>query len=290
MNNIDLNIENYNLDELLKLFHLDTNLTQEDLKKAKRKVLKMHPDKSKLDKKFFIFFCNAYKLVYQLYEFKGLHHNKKNKQEQLDTDESEEHKNLIKDLQEKKGKNFNRWFNEMFDKSQLSDLTTSNGHGDWLKSSDNINTITANNISEVNNHIENKKKELRSIIKIDDIQEQDYNNGYELLDSEISEYSSGLFSSLAYDDVKKVHTETVIAVTNDDYKNHKKYSNVEEMKQMRNTQNTTPPSLQQARQYLENKNQNQNNISTHRAYELAKQYEKNREKNKEWWATLKRLT
>ena len=53
----------------------------------------------------------------------------KNKQEQLDTDENEEHKNLIKQLQEK-GKNFNKWFNEMFDKSQMSDLTNSNGHGD----------------------------------------------------------------------------------------------------------------------------------------------------------------
>ena len=67
MDNIDLNIDNYNLDELLKLFHLTRDFNVEDLKKTKKKVLKMHPDKSKLDKKFFIFFSNAYNLIYQLY-------------------------------------------------------------------------------------------------------------------------------------------------------------------------------------------------------------------------------
>ena len=44
--------------------------------------------------------------------------------------------------------------------------------------------IILRQIIEVNKHIENKKRNLRSIIKIDDIEEQNYNNGYELLDSE----------------------------------------------------------------------------------------------------------
>ena len=30
----------------------------------------MHPDKSKLDKSYFIFFSKAYKLLYSIYEFK----------------------------------------------------------------------------------------------------------------------------------------------------------------------------------------------------------------------------
>ena len=178
----------------------------------------------------------------------------------------------------------------MFEKKQLTTLNENNGHGEWLKSSDDIDNFKANNITEVNKHIENKKRNLRSIIKIDDIEEQNYNNGYELLDSEVTEYSSGLFSSLAYDDVKKVHTETVIAVTNDDLNNRKKYSNIEQLKNERNRQKIEPATMQESRQYLENKSQFENNISTNRAYELAKQYEKNKEKNKEWWATLKQIT
>ena len=55
MDNLDLNIDNYNLDDLLSLFNISNQFTETDMKEAK-KVLKMHPDKSHLDKKFFFFF------------------------------------------------------------------------------------------------------------------------------------------------------------------------------------------------------------------------------------------
>ena len=69
--NLDLNIQNYNLNDLLNLFKLNTNFTEEDLKNAKKIVLKIHPDKSKLDKKYFLFFSSAYKILFQLYNFKN---------------------------------------------------------------------------------------------------------------------------------------------------------------------------------------------------------------------------
>ena len=52
--NLDLNIQNYNLNDLLNLFKLNTNFTEEELKNAKKIVLKTHPDKSNLDKKYTI--------------------------------------------------------------------------------------------------------------------------------------------------------------------------------------------------------------------------------------------
>ena len=45
----DLEIDNYNLTDLLNLFHLKYDFTELELKKAKRMVLKMHPDKSNID-------------------------------------------------------------------------------------------------------------------------------------------------------------------------------------------------------------------------------------------------
>ena len=56
MDDLDLNIENYNLRDLLNLFKVDHDFDKDNLKKAKRMVLMMHPDKSKLDKKYFLFF------------------------------------------------------------------------------------------------------------------------------------------------------------------------------------------------------------------------------------------
>ena len=55
---IDLNLENYSREELYKLFGFRTSiiLTEEHMKDAKKIVLKTHPDKSRLDNKYFIFF------------------------------------------------------------------------------------------------------------------------------------------------------------------------------------------------------------------------------------------
>ena len=44
--NIDMNEDNYNYEDLLELFALDSNFNQVDLRVAKRKVMKLHPDRS----------------------------------------------------------------------------------------------------------------------------------------------------------------------------------------------------------------------------------------------------
>ena len=42
----NLDIHMYSLHDLLNLFELDYNINTEDLKRAKKKVLMTHPDKS----------------------------------------------------------------------------------------------------------------------------------------------------------------------------------------------------------------------------------------------------
>ena len=53
---LDLNLDNYELADLLELFKLDYDFGHDDLKQAKRMVLQTHPDKSKLPKEYFLFF------------------------------------------------------------------------------------------------------------------------------------------------------------------------------------------------------------------------------------------
>ena len=50
----NLNIQTYSFEELLGLFNLTTQFGIEELKKAKRKVLWMHPDKSRLPSEYFL--------------------------------------------------------------------------------------------------------------------------------------------------------------------------------------------------------------------------------------------
>ena len=46
MDNFDFNIDNYDLEDLLNLFHLNYEFNEDDMKKAKTRALKTHPDKS----------------------------------------------------------------------------------------------------------------------------------------------------------------------------------------------------------------------------------------------------
>ena len=55
MESVDLNIDNYDLRDLIGLFQIPFHFTETHLKEAKKTVLKTHPDKSRLDKKFFLF-------------------------------------------------------------------------------------------------------------------------------------------------------------------------------------------------------------------------------------------
>jgi hypothetical protein len=70
MDGLDLNIANYDLDDILKLFSLNKNYTATDVKQAKRIVVKVHPDKSGLPGEYFEFFFTAYKILLEIYNFR----------------------------------------------------------------------------------------------------------------------------------------------------------------------------------------------------------------------------
>lgn len=67
MESLDLNIDNYNLPDILALFNLPTLFNEEDLKRARVAVLKTHPDKCQLPKEYFLFFTKAYRIIHQIY-------------------------------------------------------------------------------------------------------------------------------------------------------------------------------------------------------------------------------
>ena len=61
---LDLDLDHYSLEDLYRLFNIyDCVINEPNLKTAKQIVLKMHPDKSRLDAKYFLFFSKAYKRI-----------------------------------------------------------------------------------------------------------------------------------------------------------------------------------------------------------------------------------
>mgnify|MGYP001274810192 CR=1 FL=1 len=282
LENLDLNIQNYNLNDLLNLFKLKNNFTEEDLKNAKKIVLKTHPDMSKLDKKYFLFFSSAYKIVFQIYNFKN---RIESKNTEYYVEEDENNKLLIEKVLKKD--NFNEWFNKEFEKIIIKE--NDNGYEEWLKSEENMDyrTTTKNNMER---DIYEKKKELRSIVKreeIKSIQELQDNNILGL--NEVEEYSSDIFGNFRYEDLKKAHIETVIPVTEEDIDEKNIFNNLEQLNRHRNSENLTPLSLKQANEYLHDIKNNDEEININRAYNLALENENNIKKNNDFMKRLRQI-
>ena len=100
----------------------------------------------------------------------------------------------------------------------------------------------------------------------------EYNNYTNISNDAPSHYSSELFSSLPYEDLKKAHTETLIPVTSEDARKEK-FSNINDIQQHRASIDTRPLSLQQANRFLAEKATIDNQDTTNRAYRLARQNE-----------------
>ena len=98
-------------------------------------------------------------------------------------------------------------------------------------------------------------------------------HGTSLLNDAPEEYGSDIFSKLAYDDIKKVHYDESIIIVNDNDTRKEQFSNIDQLKQYRNTQDTQPLSNQQAKNFLSQKKEQEEIESSKRAYFLAKQVE-----------------
>tara|TARA_Y100000741_G_scaffold36543_1_gene25691 strand:+ start:7223 stop:8077 length:855 start_codon:yes stop_codon:yes gene_type:complete len=282
--NIDLNIDNYELDDILNLFKIDYDFNHDDLKRVKKYVLQTHPDKSKLSKEYFLFFTKAYKIIYAIY-------NTREKREKSTTyilNEDDDNKELLKKVSKKE--DFNKIFNELFDKLNVKE---DNGYGDWLTSDEDMD-YSETSKQDLHTTIENKKSKARALIVKHDIKELggdgDSNCYNELIDDNIECYQTGIFSSLQYEDLYKAHTETVIPVTQEDYKARKHFNNDNDLKLYREKQDNRPKTQEESKEILNNKYKSQEKEDIKRIYKLVKQDEIIEKKNQDFINNFKLLT
>lgn len=192
-----------NVQELLNLFEMK-ELSLNELKIAKKKVLMLHPDKNQKDTtEHFLFFKNAYEKLCQTYAY--IHH-------ETDENNFKEHDidNTFKEFIEKKGytpsKNkemYLKYFNEMFENVHIKE---DDGYSDWLKSEEGI--------YDKNDLEKSRKKLMNDIVEVKTI-------------------DSGSFGNY-YSDVKEAHLNTIIGVDKDKlYKDTKKFKSVEELQRHR---------------------------------------------------------
>ena len=297
---IDLNIKNYSREELYKLFGFKTTaiLTEENLKEAKKIVLKTHPDKSRLDNKYFIFFGKAFQKIKEIYEFQ----NKTNKKTN-DTSEYYESQNnqvLDKMFDMKKNlkdpKNFNEWFNDQFEKHKIED-SIENGYGSWLKSDEDIVfTPQGLNKDSIGREIDKRKKEIQSLTPYKGIGESFLSSS--VAGSSLMEYNSNFTSGslftggngMGYTDLRQAYVESVIPVTEDDYNKVQKFRSIDEYKRHRDTTNVNPISKEDALRELYYQDKQRDEESAALAFYYAQQSEKVKKNSDTFWSGLKQLT
>jgi hypothetical protein len=293
----DLDINNYNLDDILELFKLSIDFSYEDLKKVYKVVLKTHPDKSGLDKEYFIFYSKAFKELKSIYDYriKYIEESKNNEcvTRQIYNNKGYNKNDIPKDALDKvlKSENFNEWFNKTFEKVKLEDDEQDSGYGEWLKSEENINNISVTSKENLHNLINEAKNEIRNkaLVNYKGIQDI-YTSGVcqsSLTRDKLEEYSSGLFSKLQYEDLRKAHTETVVPVTEEDYNNREKYKNVHELENSRRNINIL--SKEESNRIMKEREAQENKESMYRSYKMYKQMESIKESNKKFYSSLRQL-
>lgn len=313
MEEIDLDIDNYDLNDLLGLFKLDMNYGDRELSHAKKIVLKLHPDKSRMDRKYFLFYMKAYKILLQLWKFRNnsspssVSRNINNGRENMvyisdtGTDDTEEKRGLLKkmfsdnkELQSAPG--FNKWFNNEFEKAKL-DSEDNAGYGDWLRSQEDLNSDTGKmSMGQMKEEFMKKKQQVCRDVVVHQEVESFYSGIGNNIGSSLGGglengmlYDSTGGSGIAYQDLQKAHTETIIPVSEEDYNRRKKFSSLDQMRVYRNGQDTAPLNVEESNRMLANNTKQEDENAIRRAYKLAKQSEEANKKSGEFWKNLRLL-
>jgi len=277
----DFNLENYSIEDIYRLFDLDIKkrLGVEELKKAKQIMVRMHPDKSKLPKEYFLFFNKAYNVLVQITEC-----NQTNRKHTPgDTYTIDEYYNAELHQYIKKNKDeINSTFNSKFEKIN-ADLSpeVQNGYGSWLRgTTDHSSTISLEDHAKVFTNYKEKHnyKPTDNAVTILTPEVVHGGIGYSMLVDDSMEYSSGLFNSLQYTDLKKSYTNTLFDISSDTFQIGDKPQTMEQMAKLRQV-TVSPILIGDSKSILKEKENIEKDVSTHRAYILCKQLEQSQIKN-----------
>jgi len=278
----------YSLEEVLGLFDLKYQLTIDDLKRAKKKVLMLHPDKSKLSSEYFLFYKKAFDIIVQFYE----NQNKQNKAvENVDYKplngelNKTNTKNVTSVIKEMNPEKFQSKFNQLFEENMAKKPNSSKN--EWFAKDEPIYNIDQNvNASNMRDVLENMKQNNGAIINYRGV-ENLYSSGsgtnvYD--DDDITDNSyvtSDPFSKLKYDDLRKVHKDqTVFAVSERDFDKVQTYSSVDHFVRERSRQSLDPMEKQKAEQVLATRERQMQEEMMKRQYQSNLRTMQYEEKNK----------
>ena len=293
----NLNINTYSLEELLGIFDLKYHITIEDIKRAKKKVIMLHPDKSKLPADYFLFYKKAFDIVCQFYE----NQNRQNADVSAKNTAYVPMKAPTSALQqvstviEKMGeKGFQAKFNELFEQNMAKKPDPERNA--WFKTDEPAYQIDPNvNTKNMGEVLENIKQKTQGMVKYAGVQSL-YTGGqpgpgaglYDDDDGQSDEYvSCDPFSKLKYDDLRKVHKDqTVFSVSEADFAKVPKYASVDQYNRARTETAGTPLEKTEAEAILANREREMQEKMMQRQYQASLRTMEYEQKNKNVMASF----
>jgi len=251
----NLDIRSYSLYELLELFDLEVdNITVDSLKKAKKKVLMTHPDKSKMPKEYFLFYKKAFDVIFRMFENVQKVSQKVEDKDYIAECSDISSKEFQKSLNKISEKSFQKNFNELFEKHMKKD--TNESKNEWFREEEALYNDSIKNTSQMGDALNRIKTQQQTLVKYNGVQPLQFSQGNNFYDDEDDDntayISSDPFSKLKFDDLRKVHKDqTVFSVQESDFQNIPKYNSVGDYERARDTNNIRPMEKTQAMKMVE---------------------------------------
>jgi hypothetical protein len=232
----NLDIHNYSLDELFKLFELNIHdkITVDQLKTAKKKVLMMHPDKSNLPSTFFLFYKKAFEIVVKEYDAQQktesiVPDTKIDYVPEVVSDLSQQNKEHVKSQIQKisSSKMFQKQFNEIFEET----LEKKSVDNHWFKNTNSLyNLENVQSAKDMGKRMQELKQKQHGLIQYTGVVSLSSGNGSNYHESDDSQYiSCDPFSKLKFDDLRKVHKDqTIFTVDESEFSKVKQYTSVDQ--------------------------------------------------------------
>lgn len=255
----NLQLSTYSFDEILQMFGLTYNISVEDLKVAKRKVLMVHPDKSNLPSEYFLFYKHAFEMVVQYYNNQTKQNHVVNEDTPTDyvpiTPENSQFQHTIQKIN---AKQFNSRFNELFEQNMYEKPDESQNEWFRSESAPAYTTKTPVSVANMSSAFDDIKTQQRhaGLIRYSGVKEltttRSGANFYEEESAGDEYVCSDPFSKLKFEDLRKVHKDqTVFAVSEREYDAVPKYKNVEQYATQRNAGTLTPMEKNEAQRLFD---------------------------------------
>ena len=253
-------IEECTLDDLFGLFEIE-ELTHEELKQAKKKVLMLHPDKNlhKDTSNYYEYFKEAYHKLEHVYEFIN-RHQKEVVSKTYQTEELSQ-RGFYEYCQKKglKERELNTLFNEVFENVYIPEKE---GYGEWLKTEEGLYDKS---------DLEGSRKKAMSLVVVDKeiktLQE---------LETDVKDIKNAYVQSILPIDAEKVYQQTPHFKSVEEYQRHR--AKVAE-----------PVSKKEAERMLGEKEHAEYKTSLHMSYELLKKSESQAHKMKDYYSKFLRI-